>query len=116
MLDKVRKIKLIIDGTGNKGWIGGLYYRKYILFSLLTNEAIAAKVSITVVTEKEHLEIFSPFRDQISIKTISYRSDRERKVKLILLARCLGAEYLFPSIGKWGTLAGCRQIDCQVLP
>ena len=34
------KKKILFNGLGNRGWIGGLYYLKNILFSCMQSEAI----------------------------------------------------------------------------
>ena len=42
--------KLLIDATGSEGWVGGLYYKKNILYSILQNENITKNTSIIVIT------------------------------------------------------------------
>ena len=35
--------KILFNGLGNRGWIGGLYYLKNIIFSCLQSEEITKK-------------------------------------------------------------------------
>lgn len=95
-----RKIRLLINGMGGAGWIGGLYYKRNILFSLLCNESISEKVAITVVTEKENAHVFAPFSDSVDIKCVSYRSDRERQFKLTLCSLLSGTDVIYTHLGR----------------
>lgn len=100
MKKNTHKTKLLINGMGGAGWIGGLYYKRNILFSLLSNELISKQVAITVVTEKENAHIFSTFSDKIDIKCISYRSGREQTLKFMLQSLLSGANVIYPHFGK----------------
>ena len=61
----VMKKKLIILAFGGKSWIGGIYYKKNILFQLLQNENIVSAVDIVVMTSPE-------------IKHVQHGSDKRR--------------------------------------
>ena len=100
MRKDTHKTRLLINGTGGSSWIGGLYYRRNILFSLLTNKLISEQVNITVVTEKENAHIFAPFSDRIKIKSISYRSEWEQKLKLMMHTLLSGADVVYTHLGK----------------
>lgn len=56
------KKKILFNGLGNRGWIGGLYYLKNIIFSCLQNRQIMDKFDIVVLIDPEHADIFDPFR------------------------------------------------------
>ena len=103
--------RLFIDGTGGKKWIGGLYYKRNIIFSLLENPAILAEVKIIVATEKENKDLFSVFENRIVVKFIKYSSDQERKIKLLVLAVLSGTNYIFPSFGKIFRYFGIKDIN-----
>lgn len=45
---------------GNKNWIGGLYYKRNIIFSLLQNEEIRKKYRIIVFAKKEIFDWLKP--------------------------------------------------------
>ena len=58
----MKKKKILFNGLGNRGWIGGLYYLKNIIFSCLQSEKICERFEIVVLTEPEHADIFECFR------------------------------------------------------
>ena len=68
-----KKIGILIDATGGKDWIGGLYYKKNVLFSLMCNEYITANYSFVLITEKENIPLFDEFSGKIKIIRFSYR-------------------------------------------
>ena len=43
------KKKILFNGLGNRGWIGGLYYIKNIMFSCLQNENIMERFSLVLL-------------------------------------------------------------------
>ena len=53
--------KILFNGLGNRGWIGGLYYLKNIIFSCLQSEEITKKYRIVVLIDPEHADIFTCF-------------------------------------------------------
>lgn len=70
---KKKRIGILIDATGGNDWIGGLYYKKNVLFSLMCNEYITANYSFVVITEKENIPLFDEFSGKIKIIRFSYR-------------------------------------------
>ena len=52
------KKKILFNGLGNRGWIGGLYYIKNIMFSCLQNENIMERFSLVLLIDPEHADIF----------------------------------------------------------
>lgn len=103
--------RLFIDGTGGKKWIGGLYYKKNIIFSLLENQTISSNVKIFIATEKENEELFTVFGDAVEVKTLKYNSEKGRKIKLLLMAILSRADYIFPSFGKIFQYFGIEDIN-----
>ena len=55
----MKKKKILFNGLGNRGWIGGLYYLKNIIFSILQNPALAEKFEIVVLIDPAHADILS---------------------------------------------------------
>ena len=51
--------KILFNGLGNRGWIGGLYYLKNIIFSCLQSEEITKKYRIVVLIYPEHPDILN---------------------------------------------------------
>lgn len=60
--------KILFNGLGNRGWIGGLYYLKNIVFSCLQNPAITDKYEIVVLIDPEHADIFKCFGKKIDLR------------------------------------------------
>lgn len=58
------KKKILFNGLGNRGWIGGLYYLKNILFSCLQNPNITDKFDMVVLIDSAHADIFEAFRPE----------------------------------------------------
>lgn len=76
----MRKKKILFNGLGNRGWIGGLYYLKNIIFSILQNPAITDRFDIVVLIDGAHADIFESFKGKIDIRVY----DGENKIKLAL--------------------------------
>ena len=55
------KKKILFNGLGNRGWIGGLYYVKNIIFSCLQSAAIMENYELVVLIDPEHADIFDCF-------------------------------------------------------
>ncbi len=72
--------KILFNGLGNRGWIGGLYYLKNIIFSCLQNPNITEKYEIVVLIDPEHADIFDAFRGKIDIRVY----EGTNKLKLAL--------------------------------
>ena len=53
------KKKILFNGLGNRGWIGGLYYIKNIMFSCLQNENIMERFSLVLLIDPEHAEFLT---------------------------------------------------------
>lgn len=87
----------MIDATGSSGWIGGVYHKKNILFSLLLNDKIRENCSIVLVTNPEHMNVFEEFSDKVRIITINFKGIREKKLKLAWLALVNRSQYVFPN-------------------
>lgn len=62
------KKKILFNGLGNRGWIGGIYYLKNIIFSFLQNERLTGKYQAVLLIDEEHADIFKPFTGKIDIR------------------------------------------------
>lgn len=103
--------KILFNGLGNRGWIGGLYYLKNIVFSCLQNPAITAKYRIVVLIDPEHADIFECFGKQIDLRVYG----ETNKVKLALYEMNLiwlhGVKYCYAlELNKIGRLFTRRGI------
>lgn len=72
--------KILFNGLGNRGWIGGIYYIKNIIFSCLQNKEITSKYELVLFIDEKHADIFEPFQNQITIRVFG----DEGKLKLAL--------------------------------
>ena len=68
------KKKILIDAVGGSNWIGGVYYKKNILFSLFQNEKIRENTQIDVAVDKKFAHIFKPFEGQINIRILNCKN------------------------------------------
>ena len=76
------KKKILFNGLGNRGWIGGLYYLKNIIFSCLQSAEITIKFEIVVLIDPEHAEIFDCFRNTDGVKIRVFEGDSKWKLLL----------------------------------
>ena len=76
------KKKILFNGRGNRGWIGGLYYIKNIMFSCLQNENIMERFSLVLLIDPEHADIFDCFKENVNVDIRVY--DGNNKIKLAL--------------------------------
>lgn len=76
------KKKIVFNGLGNRGWIGGLYYLKNIIFSCLQNPNIIDKFDIVVLIDPQHANIFDCYKgnSHVDIRCLA----GENKWKLLL--------------------------------
>ena len=110
MKRKMHKTNLLINGMGNSNWIGGLYYKRNIIYSLLSNKQIADRVSITVITEEENVHLFKPLADRISIRTIPHKRQFEYVTRFIIKSILWNIHYVYPQFGKWQRLMPSKGI------
>lgn len=76
------KKKILFNGLGNRGWIGGLYYLKNIIFSCLQNEAITEKFDIVVLIDPKHADIFDCFKNTACVDIHVFESESKWKLAL----------------------------------
>lgn len=74
------KKKILFNGLGNRGWIGGLYYLKNIIFSCLQNLNITDKFDIVVLIDPGHADIFSCFMDSEIVDVRIFESENKWKL------------------------------------
>lgn len=62
--------KILFNGLGNRGWIGGLYYLKNIIFSCLQNPVLTEKYQIVVLIDPKNADIFECFHEKIDLRVL----------------------------------------------
>lgn len=87
------KKTIMIEAIGDTSWIGGIYYKQNIVFSLLQNPYITKKFRIVVLTNKENRAVFE---DLPGITIICPNCKRWSTFKLISYCIFYRAKYLFP--------------------
>lgn len=76
------KKKILFNGLGNRGWIGGLYYLKNIIFSCLQSEAITNKFDIVVLIDPAHADIFDCFKENACVDIRVFEGESKWKLML----------------------------------
>ena len=76
------KKKILFNGLGNRGWIGGLYYLKNIIFSCLQSEAITNKFDIVVLIDPAHADIFDCFKESACVDIRVFEGESKWKLML----------------------------------
>ncbi len=76
------KKKILFNGLGNRGWIGGLYYLKNIIFSCLQNPRITDKFDMVVLIDPEHADIFACFGKTEGVDIRVFESGSKWKLML----------------------------------
>ena len=64
------KKNIVFRLYGNKNWIGGVYYKKNILYSAIQSEKLLAKYNIVICTTKYNEHLFDDIKDQVTVKIL----------------------------------------------
>ena len=80
--------KILFNGLGNRGWIGGLYYLKNIIFSCLQSEEITKKYRIVVLIDPEHADIFTCFGNRIDLRIYDGTNKGSSGYRISSIRRC----------------------------
>lgn len=76
------KKKILFNGLGNRGWIGGLYYLKNIIFSCLQSEKIKNSFDMVVLIDPKHADIFACFADTDGVELRIFAGESKWKLML----------------------------------
>ena len=76
------KKKILFNGLGNRGWIGGLYYLKNIIFSCLQSEKIKNSFDMVVLIDPKHADIFDCFADTDGVEIRIFAGESKWKLML----------------------------------
>ena len=76
------KKKILFNGLGNRGWIGGLYYLKNIIFSCLQSEKIKNSFDMVVLIDPKHADIFDCFADTDGVELRIFAGESKWKLML----------------------------------
>lgn len=105
-----KKKRILIDATGGKRWIGGLYYKKNILFSLLQNAVICKEYDFVVATEMENFPVFAEFGNRIILIETKESSHRRKQMEILWISLRHRCQFVFPATSKLLNLLGKTDI------
>lgn len=91
------KYNILIEAFGDDNWIGGLYYYKNIIFSLLSNKCIVDRTGIVVISESRNKELFSEFEGKIKFIGLDEKHHKLKQIKIVLLCKLYRCKYIFPN-------------------
>lgn len=66
--------------NGGKEWIGGLYYIKNILYTLIKNDKISESTKVYIITKEENINLFKSFEVYENVKIILYKTSPLNKI------------------------------------
>lgn len=81
-VENKRKLNILFHAWSDNGWIGGVYYVKNIVFSLLQSKETLEKINIYILTKSEFENVFSSLSDSGNV-TILYSDRLSMKQKVI---------------------------------
>lgn len=90
-----RKKGILFDISGSKEWIGGLYYQRNIVFSILQNKNIFEKYSLVLLVNSKNLELFECFSGYQSVVCISVDNKIHRYIKLMSILLIRNIKYIY---------------------
>ncbi len=96
----MKKKNIAINISGTNGWIGGLYYKINILFSLLQNPDLTDKYDFIVFANKENLEIIKKCFPNVSIVLLD-ETQRFNEIKFLIALKKNHCEFLFVNKRKY---------------
>ena len=73
------KKTIFFDITGDKKWIGGLYYLRNIIYSILENEQIRKKYKLLLLVDNDNKELFEVFAHDVKIICVESGNKLQRQ-------------------------------------
>ena len=75
MIDLKNK-KIMFIANGGKEWIGGLYYVKNIIYTMIKKSMITGETSVYILVKGESASIFETFRKYKNVNIIEYKNNK----------------------------------------
>ena len=72
--------RILFLAYGGTGWIGGLYYIKNAMVTLMQSPVFVKKWEVVVVTEPENSSLFDEFYGQIILETIKPKNSIDKRL------------------------------------
>lgn len=107
----IRDKKLLFLAKGGKEWIGGIYYVKNVLYTLIKNNFIDKTTSIYILVDAQNADIFKPFVKYDNVKILINKETplndfiaraskkaicQALNIKLLSLINKYKIDYIFP--------------------
>ena len=86
------KERILLRVQGDKSWIGGVYYKKNILFSMLQSAKIKKEYDIVVCVTPQNSKIFYEFKNDIILKIFP---ENKYLFEMMILKEMLSRKYKF---------------------
>ena len=106
----MKKKKLLINASGSGNWIGGLYYKKNILYSLLRNQNITKQYQILIAVGKENQQIYNDFKKYAKIIVMDMKDKKKLWLNMLLLCIKERVNYIFPGESEKMEVFGIKPI------
>lgn len=90
------KKSICINAINSTDWIGGLYYKRNMLYSLLQNQNITNEYNLVVWTNEESVEVFNDMRQDVILCVCHSNNKFIRFLQLITVCRRYNVKYIFP--------------------
>lgn len=91
------KTKILFDATGDESWIGGVYYKKNVLFGLLNCDCFVARYEAVVVTNARLIGMFDCFKGSVELIALDCPNRRLKKLKICAIAARTHCKFIFHS-------------------
>lgn len=102
--------RILIDAFGNNSWIGGLYYKYNIIYSLLQNEYIVDHCELFVMVDSSSQKLFEKFKDAVTLINVNITSHRDCQFKIIINYIKYRCNYFYCGFESWYRLFGVNEI------
>lgn len=94
------KKRILIAAAGGDAWIGGLYYKRNILYSLTLNERITSEYEFVAVTSPANRWLFEHISDQVIIDEIEDSNIFLFHIKMVKACIRYHCKFLFSVSGR----------------
>ncbi|MCL2051996.1 MAG: glycosyltransferase [Lachnospiraceae bacterium] len=92
------KKTLLIQAVSKNPWIGGIYYRKNIIFSLLQNEKFKNHFNVILLIDANYEKDFADFHEEIKLQICNSLNILYVSAKLFFCIMKYRVKFIFPFI------------------
>ncbi len=102
---------ILIIGTGDSHWIGGLYYKKNVAFQLTQNIYISDKYKIFVLADRDNYAVFHDLPKNVKVKYIPFVFRKLEKYYKLLFSIFHRVKFVYPSTLEFPRTLGIQAIS-----